>query len=146
MIIEVGSLRFLCERFNVGVVSKVGNRLQNEDSYIVTHDLGLDTCLKSSFYAIIDGHGGEHCSQFLQRELSSELRYEFSVSDIDPPIPFSYYIQGVFERVYARLDKRFLEEYPQVSQQTGAVIVGCLIIGTEIFCINLGDCRAVLCR
>ena len=65
MIIEVGSLRFLCERFNLGVVSKVGNRLQNEDSYIVTHDLGLDTCLKSSFYAIIDGHGGEHCSQFL---------------------------------------------------------------------------------
>lgn len=61
----VGRLKFLVERFNVGCVSKIGNRTHMEDSYIIAHDLGLDGVLKSSFYTVIDGHGGECCAEFL---------------------------------------------------------------------------------
>lgn len=65
MVFMVGRLKFLVERFNVGCVSKIGNRTHMEDSYIIAHDLGLDGVLKSSFYAVIDGHGGECCAEFL---------------------------------------------------------------------------------
>lgn len=34
----------------------------------------------------------------------------------------------------------------EVAKSSGAVAVGCFIVGSQIYCINLGDCRAVLCR
>jgi serine/threonine protein phosphatase PrpC len=61
----VASLQFIIERFNIGVVSKIGNRTHMEDSYIIAHDLGLDGVLKASFFAVVDGHGGDWCSEYL---------------------------------------------------------------------------------
>jgi serine/threonine protein phosphatase PrpC len=40
-----------------------------EDSYIIAHDLGLDGALKASLFGVVDGHGGEWCAEFLQREM-----------------------------------------------------------------------------
>ena len=69
MFIKIGLLTFLCERFNTGIVSKRGLRSRMEDSCTIEHDIGLDIALKASVYAVIDGHGGEWCAQFLQKEL-----------------------------------------------------------------------------
>lgn len=33
-----------------------------EDSYIIAHDIGLDGKLKASYFAVVDGHGGEWCA------------------------------------------------------------------------------------
>lgn len=49
-----------------------------EDNYVIAQDLGLDSVLKASLFAVIDGHGGSLCANFLQenlvREINSELQ------------------------------------------------------------------------
>ena len=35
MIIQIAQLSFIVERFNTGIVSKIGNRTHMEDSYII---------------------------------------------------------------------------------------------------------------
>lgn len=78
MVFQVSKLAFLVERFNLGIVSKIGNRTHMEDAYIIAHDLGLDGVLKASFFSVIDGHGGEWCAEFLQDEMVKVLNKEFS--------------------------------------------------------------------
>ena len=67
--IQLATLTFVVERFNTGVVSKKGSRQRMEDSYIVQHDIGLDQTLKCSVYTLIDGHGGDWCTKFIQNEM-----------------------------------------------------------------------------
>ena len=67
--IIIGSLKFLVERFYTVASAKIGNRPRMEDTYVLAHDLGLDSSLKASLYAVIDGHGGDWCAKFLQQEL-----------------------------------------------------------------------------
>ena len=69
MIVKIGALTFVVERYNMGVVSMRGLRYRMEDSYQVLQDMNLDQLLKVSFYAVIDGHGGDWCAQYLQKEM-----------------------------------------------------------------------------
>lgn len=67
----------MVERFNVGCVSKIGNRTHMEDSYIIVQDIGLDGVLKASYFSVVDGHGGDWCAKFLQENLVKQLNKEF---------------------------------------------------------------------
>lgn len=67
--IIIGVLKFVVERFYTAALAKIGNRPKMEDTYVMAHDLGLDSVLKSTLYSVIDGHGGEWCAKFLQQEL-----------------------------------------------------------------------------
>lgn len=69
MTLQAGSLTFVVERFNTGIVSKRNKRQRNEDAYALSQDIGLDQVLKMSFYTVIDGHGGDWCAQYLQTEM-----------------------------------------------------------------------------
>ena len=44
------------------------------------------------------------------------------------------------------MDRDFYQQYKEVAKLCGAVLTSCLIIGNMLYCVNLGDCRAVLCR
>lgn len=77
MYIKVGKLQFVVERFNMGVVSKIGNRPHMEDIYICQQDMGIDTNLKASLFCVIDGHGGDQCAKFLQKNMVKELCQQF---------------------------------------------------------------------
>jgi len=55
-------------------------------------------------------------------------------------------ITNAIKKAFEILDERFHEEYHHQSQRCGAAIVLVLIVGNRLFCANLGDSRAVLCR
>jgi protein phosphatase 1G len=40
----------------------------------------------------------------------------------------------------------YQKAFPEVSKQCGSTAVICLIIGSQLVCINLGDARSVLSR
>lgn len=69
MLVKLGFLTFVCERYNTGVVSKRGYRYRMEDAYCIQQDIHLDQVLKASFYSVIDGHGGFWFSTYLQNEM-----------------------------------------------------------------------------
>ena len=60
--IIIGVLKFIVERFYTVALTKIGNRPRMEDTYVIAHDLGLDSVLKSTLYSVIDGHGGNWCA------------------------------------------------------------------------------------
>lgn len=72
-IVRLVNTNFLVERFNTGVVAKIGNRQNMEDSYFISHDIGFDSILKVSYFCVIDGHGGDFCAQFIQEEMIATL-------------------------------------------------------------------------
>ena len=59
---------------------------------------------------------------------------------------FSEIIHQVFYRMYKMIDKEFFDRSKDAAKQCGAVVNSCLLIGNMLYCINLGDCRAVICR
>jgi hypothetical protein len=66
-IFKVGDSEFALERFNTGIVADIGARRAMEDTYVSVHDLEIDDYLKVSLFAVIDGHGGDHCAHFLRQ-------------------------------------------------------------------------------
>ena len=44
------------------------------------------------------------------------------------------------------MDKEFYDRNKEASMRCGAVVTSCLLFGDMLYCINLGDCRSVLCR
>ena len=77
-----------------------------EDSYLIAHDLGLDGALKASLFGVVDGHGGEWCAEFLQREMVQTLNAEFFAVDktkLDV-MPFSHILEDVMTNTYKTLD------------------------------------------
>ena len=57
----------------MGVVAELGNRNNMEDTYVSCHDLNIDEYMKASLYAVIDGHGGEMCANYLKKHLVPEM-------------------------------------------------------------------------
>ena len=47
---------------------------------------------------------------------------------------------------FNNLDEAFHREMPEISHKCGAAAVIVLIIGNRLYCANVGDSRAVLCR
>mmetsp|Transcript_29062 Transcript_29062/g.38717 ORF Transcript_29062/g.38717 Transcript_29062/m.38717 type:complete len:146 (+) Transcript_29062:1113-1550(+) len=48
--------------------------------------------------------------------------------------------------MYNKLDKEFYDSSKEAAMQCGAVVSTCVMLGNMLFCVNAGDCRAVLCR
>lgn len=55
---RIGTLEFLVERFNTGIVSDIGQRPHMEDTYAVIQDMVIDEDTCVTYYAVFDGHGG----------------------------------------------------------------------------------------
>eukprot|EP00352_Strombidinopsis_acuminata_P009430 CAMPEP_0176358748 /NCGR_PEP_ID=MMETSP0126-20121128/15805_1 /TAXON_ID=141414 ORGANISM="Strombidinopsis acuminatum, Strain SPMC142" /NCGR_SAMPLE_ID=MMETSP0126 /ASSEMBLY_ACC=CAM_ASM_000229 /LENGTH=113 /DNA_ID=CAMNT_0017713109 /DNA_START=208 /DNA_END=549 /DNA_ORIENTATION=- len=72
-IIQMGTLTFIIDRYNIGVVAEMGFRPTMEDAYIVNQDIKIDSHLKATLLCVIDGHGGDWCTNFLKSRLNQEL-------------------------------------------------------------------------
>jgi serine/threonine protein phosphatase PrpC len=49
-----------------------------EDTYIICQDLGIDEQIKTSLFAVIDGHGGDWCANFLRIRLENEIKRQLT--------------------------------------------------------------------
>ncbi len=126
----------------------LGNRQNMEDSYFVSQDICFDSILKVSLFCVIDGHGGDQCANFVQSQLTATLNscfLQINVADLQTNA-FGTILEQVTNQAYLALDKNYYDSYPEISKNAGAVVVSCLIIGTQLYCINLGDSRAIICR
>lgn len=59
---RIGTLEFLVERYNTGIVSDIGQRPNMEDSYACIQDMMIDEEVSVTYYAVFDGHGGADCA------------------------------------------------------------------------------------
>jgi serine/threonine protein phosphatase PrpC len=71
---RIGTLEFLVERYNTGIVSDIGQRPNMEDSYACIQDMMIDDEVSVTYYAVFDGHGGADCAKFLRDNLHIEIK------------------------------------------------------------------------
>ena len=56
---RIGTLEFLTERFNTGIISDIGQRDYMEDYHqYVQQLLNINNKVQITYYAVFDGHGG----------------------------------------------------------------------------------------
>jgi serine/threonine protein phosphatase PrpC len=111
-------------------------------------------CLKYgrvAVYAVIDGHSGASCKDFLCQNLPIMIARELVKKDCS-----LQNIEVVLTRSFAFLDarlirvnddgKRICDNGDGRSGSSGAVAVVALVTSGEIITAHVGDCRAMLCR
>ena len=149
---RIGNLEFLMQRFNTGVANSIGERNTMEDTYSCIQDLRISPTVSVSYFAVFDGHGGDSCSRFLQENLHHALVEAFvsprdkSRMTLIESKNCSETFEGAIREAFHACDTAYKEAFPKACKTCGSTAVVCLVIGQEMYCVNLGDARAVLSR
>ncbi len=127
----------------VGVATAIGQREAMEDRYLVTV-LNIQIngkVLHVPLYGVFDGHRGEACATFLQKNigpyLTRQLAQELSAID-----DHDYAIFNILKRAFVELGAQYRREQPEASAGSTANIA--LIIKKHLWVANVGDSRAVM--
>ena len=127
--------------------SLIGKRDENEDKhkFIENIDNKNSNMNNINFYAIYDGHGGKEVSTYLEKHLH---KY-FFLSNIDNnnTIKLKHHIKNVYNHIQNKLNI----QHRNFSYKIGSTALVTIMSkdkhdNTQLYIINLGDCRAVLCN
>jgi serine/threonine protein phosphatase PrpC len=115
-----------------------GRKLTLEDVPLVCP--ALDDAPELSFYAVLDGHGGRACAEWVAAELPALLAEEMrGATD-------SAAIKERLRACFARCDERLLERCCAEGWEDGATCIGMLVdrrcVPARAYVANLGDSRA----
>lgn len=81
---------------------------------------------------VADGHGGASASELVSSAVSELLSSAMSTA------------RGHMRSAVAETFQTLEESCLALSDQAGACVCACLVVGGKVWCANLGDCRAVL--
>ncbi|GJQ09941.1 hypothetical protein GpartN1_g1732.t1 [Galdieria partita] len=122
-----------------GVHSVAGKRKQMEDRYstkvieIETKD-GKETL---GLFAVYDGHGGDFAADYCSKHFTETL-LQHSLFPTD--------ISTALKETCESFDARLLEESLKMKTYSGCTLNFILVGSQCLYCCNVGDSRAVLCR
>jgi len=117
-----------------------GWRKTQEDAHTVCMDIKeLPGC---SFAAVFDGHGGPQVSRFSADSLLANFLAAPTIKG--NPTPSDAQIESGFQSAFLATDKLLGED--NQSDYVGTTAICAFITKTDIFFINCGDSRAVLCE
>lgn len=118
-----------------GVAFDKGNyRLLMEDSHIV-----LDDIHSVLFHAIMDGHGGIACAEFVAQHLVSSITQMQAFQNKE----YKKALIDGFKHCDAKLLQLHESSHHNFST-CGCTAIASLIVGKHIFVANAGDCRGLL--
>jgi serine/threonine protein phosphatase PrpC len=147
---RIGTLEFTVLRFNAAVYSEQGFRATMEDEDILLQDLATSNWRHCSFFGIYDGHGGRDCVSFIRQRLHINIVASLHAKgglDKSPQVHHDIYDSLV--NGFRDTDRQFLSAAQAVEEMNGgsgcAAVVAC-VVGAWVWCANLGDSRALLCR
>lgn len=109
----------------------------NQDSYIITPNIGGKTY--QHFFGVCDGHGplGHHVSSFIKNALPNCVvgakNLQKNTSDA---------LMKAFELTYQKL----IKESGVDMSFSGSTIISAYLLQNKLYCCNVGDSRAVLGR
>lgn len=149
---RIGTLEFQVLRFNAAVYSEQGFRATMEDEEILLQDLATSNWRHCSFFGIYDGHGGRECVSFVRQRLHMQIVAALhGKGGLDKSGQVHHDIYDSLMQGFQQTDRQFLN-LARTSPATGhgggsgcAAVVAC-IMGGWVWCANLGDSRALLCR
>ena len=143
---KIGYLEFRLERYNSSVIMNAKGNNGSDDRYKIIQDLGIDEYVKSSFFAVYDGHGGFNCSNYLKDNFHKVLKVNLSdrFDGIKNTKNIAKTVKNIFEDTCYLVDNNFVQEFEAKSKNWGSTAVCVLILGDRIYCANVGDARAII--
>lgn len=147
---RIGTLEFQVLRFNAAVYSEQGFRATMEDEDILLQDLATSNWRHCSFFGIYDGHGGRDCVQFVRQRLHINIVSALHTrGGLDKSAQVHHDIFDSLKQGFEETDRQFLSMAQAINDCNGgsgcAAVVAC-IVGGWVWCANVGDSRALLCR
>jgi len=147
---RIGTLEFQVLRFNAATHSEQGFRATMEDEEICLQDLATSNWRHCSFFGIYDGHGGRECVSFVRQRLHMNFVAALhSRGGLDKSNQVHHDILDSLHEGFCETDRQFLSMAQTQEGFNGgsgcAAVVAC-IVGCWVWCANLGDSRALLCR
>lgn len=147
---RIGTLEFQVLRFNAAVYSEQGYRATMEDEEIVLQDLATSNWRHCSFFGIYDGHGGRECVSFVRSRLHMNLVAALHAKGgLDKSAQVHHDIYDSLVHGFRETDRQFLsmaQTQEGFNGSSGCAAVVACIVGGWVWCANVGDSRALLCR
>jgi len=149
-VFHIGTLEFQVLRFNAAVYSEQGLRATMEDEDILLQDFATSNWRHCSYFAIYDGHGGRDCVSFVKQHLHVNVCMALHArGGLDKSSQVHHDIFESLTAGFQETDRQFLKMSQALEGLNGgsgcAAVVAC-VIGGWVWCANVGDSRAILCR
>lgn len=122
----------------------------NQDQYLVMPHLG--EYRRTHFFAVCDGHGvfGREVSEYVKNQLSqsveSGIKYTFDQAKMQQRVVDSTEVKDQLMKAFTSVSEGLYKDSRINLRFSGSTCVSVLIVGTKVFCANVGDSRAVLVR
>jgi len=114
-----------------GYATEKGNNNYNEDRYTLLKSIPEDP--SSAFFAIYDGHGGEHASTYCAKHMLNNVVNHSSYANNKSHA----LIEG-----FKETDKAFLKKLEDSGSTANVVLID--VSNKKLYCANTGDSRSVL--
>jgi len=131
---------------------------QNEDRMVVCHCfsdflennpqllasvkiINLSVLQEMKCYAVIDGHGGTGCADFIHRNFLTKVLYFWNLFGSLEDVPDS--LSTVLENTMFSIEEEFSEYSKMTMDNSGACIVAALYLNGWLCICNVGDSGAV---
>jgi len=147
---RIGTLEFQVLRFNAAVYCEQGFRATMEDEDIVLQDLATSNWRHCSFFGVYDGHGGRDCVTFVRQRLHMNFVAALHAKGgLDKSSQVHHDLLESLTQAFRETDRQFLsmaQALEGFNGGSGCAAVTACVVGGWVWCANLGDSRALLCR
>jgi serine/threonine protein phosphatase PrpC len=143
---KIGNSSFKLLSYNYSYFSEIGDRLNQEDKFIVCDDLRVFDDIIIPYFAVYDGHGGPSCSEFIRNNLHNEIHYYLKELVNEKSQNFLNDIINALQKIIILVDINYYDSEINYSAQHGSTCVFVFFIGTYALCCNLGDSVSILLR
>lgn len=107
---------------------------------------------RTHFFAVCDGHGvfGREVSDFVKNNLAitvqQGIKSMFDQAKIQQRVVDSTEVKDQLQKSFMHVSESLYRDSRINLRFSGSTCVSVLIVGTKVFCANVGDSRAVLVR
>ena len=107
---------------------------------------------RTHFFSVCDGHGvfGKEVSEFVKTRLGqyveSGIKTTFDQAKIAQRVVDSTEVKEQLNKSFIMVQDTLYRDSKINLRFSGSTCVSVLIVGTKVFCANVGDSRAVLVR
>lgn len=124
------------------VKGRDAGKLTNEDRVTAAtqenDELLADTIL-TGFVGVYDGHGGDHCSNYVRERLFQRVLEAFKDEDAWD------LAESLIYEIFAAMEKEYLKIAEVMQETSGACATIVLVKDREALVAHIGDCRAIRC-
>ena len=115
-----------------------------EDGIVMEEDIGGSEWKLISLFAVLDGHGGPECMEYMRDNLVDKVKEWTKL--LDEAGDVNEMLKILMNKTFFELDYEFYKKYPDIAGACGCTALVLLIIESKAYVFSVGDCKGYLYR